>query len=151
MPVYVGTFFRSGLEWVGPYWSLDPSSASCRDRWNSLRSALESSHARGSHDHWPPWPTAECMPEDTDVTVVDRLWNRLETRYGDTGGGCDCLDDESTARALADSPLSAADLRAYRDGDREMADLVDRLDLAADPADLNDLADLAAAVEAERQ
>lgn len=91
------------------------------------------------------------MSEDTDVTVVDRLWNRLESRYGDTGGGCDCLDDRTDATALADSPLSAADLRAYRNGDREMADLVDRLDLAVDPADLDDLADLVAALEAERE
>lgn len=87
------------------------------------------------------------MSENRSGAVLDRLWNKLEERYGATEGGCGCVDPSTSVEALRESQLTRADLDAYRDGELSMADLVSALDADLDPGRIDDVDDLAAALE----
>lgn len=83
-------------------------------------------------------------------TPLDRLWNRLEERYGaDELGGfnCDCTATDATIEVLEGSSLTRQDLQAYRDGTTSMADLVAMLGVDIDPDAVDDLDDLVLALD----
>lgn len=87
------------------------------------------------------------MSDADTPTALDRLWRRLEARYGTQEFSCDCLDGDGSIEVLEDTALTRRHLEAYRAGDRSMAELVDALDEPVDPSAVDGLADLAARLD----
>ncbi|WP_435345971.1 hypothetical protein [Haloarchaeobius sp. HRN-SO-5] len=92
------------------------------------------------------------MPTDTNQSVLDRLWSRLEDRYGTDDVGCRC-DASGEAQSVLDrTSLTRDDVAAYQRGERTMADLTAKLDVDLDPDRIDDartlFEELAAAFEA---
>lgn len=83
------------------------------------------------------------MTDDRSSSLFDRMWNRLETRYGSEDVDCDCAVASDEIAALEASPLTRVDLEAYRRGDATVDDLVAEVEADLDAEAIDDLRDLA--------
>lgn len=94
------------------------------------------------------------MSEQENPSTLDRLWNRLEARYGADeldDVGCDCAASPDAIDAFESSSLTRADVEAYENGDATMADLVSRVDADVDPGAIDGVDQLALALDRARQ
>lgn len=87
------------------------------------------------------------MSDGRSTTALDRLWSRLEERYGADEVGCDCLPAGERVAVLEGGGLTRRDLADYRNGDARIAELVAKLDVDVDPEHVDDLDDLVDALE----